>query len=41
MKIIKRNKQVESFSVEKIKNALRRAFRATETRVTPAELNAL
>lgn len=41
MKIIKRNKQAETFSVAKIKNALSRAFRATETRITNSQLNAL
>lgn len=38
MQIIKRNKQAEPFSLDKIKNALERAFRATDTKVQPKEI---
>lgn len=41
MQIIKRNKQTEPFALDKIKNALKRAFNATKTKVTQRELNAL
>lgn len=41
MLIVKRNKQTEEFTLDKIKNALKRAFAATKTKISQRELTEL